>query len=869
MAAPAIANDADNSLLERITARFLPEDFGDDPEQHFRARVVVAIALLIGCIGPSYGVVVYFLTAHMPIVIVTVLASLGVAITPLLMRRGASFVVQANWMSFCGCGLFVFVASQEILGPAVLLWQVVYVVLIALLAGRRTALTWLVLMSGATAYFYLSIISGAEGGEIVVSTTEVLFEMILIVGMFLTVMLLMLSSQRFKDWALGEVQRQEAHTRAILEAAPDGIVTLSEERGIGEFNAAAEQLFGYQRGDVEQAPMVSLIPEIEEAPQNPVDAGEEDGDSSVVDVADREAPSEGLQRWVGETYEAQAVQKDGQRFPAELSVMPIETEDRFVAIIRDITERKRAQKALRKARDKAVEANEAKSRFLANISHELRTPLNAIIGYSELVEGDLEQIGEDDMADDIGKIETAGRHLLDLINEILDLSKVEAGKMEIYVEEIDVKEVVEEIAQTLQPVIADNGNTLRIDVEDAPETMRVDRMKFRQILINLLSNASKFTENGLVRVNVFCEKDDGRQVGVFEIIDRGIGIPEDELDDLFEAFNQVDDSTTREFGGTGLGLTICKHFSELMGGDIAVESKVGEGSTFRVKIPVDVDEARRDRGGDDGDDKESLERSPSNSEIPPEAERVLVIDDDTTVHRLIERFLADEGFAVETTTGGEQVLETVRKFQPHIITLDVRMPEIDGWRILERLKSDPQCADIPVVMLTILNERNTGFSLGATDYLTKPVDPQQLIDVLHSNIDNGRTGPVMIVEDDDDIRELMRRNVEEAGFEVRCARDGQQALEMLDDVEPGAMLLDLMMPRVDGFEVLEQMRDGGDDDIPVIIVSAAELSEAEREMLEQNTEQVLGKGGLTKEQLIEELRDALGDRRRAPAAQAL
>ena len=841
--------------LRRATSYFLPDDFGDDPQQHFRARVVVVFAILAAICGPLYTVILYLLVEDLATSLAPLVGGLGVTLTPLLMKRGHSFVVQGNWMIFFGFGLITVIAYLGFVGPTVLLWYGLYIVLIALIAGRRSTVVWLAIMLGSTAYLYVDILQSMPQEGLVVSQTELLFELFLLLGFFPTVMALILASERFKNWALDEVQRQEAHTRAILEAAPDGIITLGADGRIGEVNEATEALFGYRRTSVEQAPFETLIPYVDDDANVLSVEGETQGDNDV--NKDR------IQSWVGETYQVEASRKDGRRFPAELSVTSIDDDQRYVALVRDITERKEAQRKLKEARDRAVEANEAKSRFLANISHELRTPLNAIIGYSELVGEDLEMIGEEEMGQDVGKIETAGRHLLELINEILDLSKVEAGKMELYVEEMDVATVIDEIADTLQPVIEDKDNTLRIDLEEAPETMRVDVMKFRQIMINLLSNASKFTDQGLVRIHAFREEDDGIEFGVFEVSDRGIGIPEDKLEELFDAFSQADDSTTREFGGTGLGLTICKHFSELMGGEIDVESTVGEGSTFRIKIPVDVDEARRDRddsavdterhGSDITDDSKSPQIS-----APPAADRVLVIDDDPTVHQLMERFLSREGFAVRCTTGGGDVLDVVRDYRPDIITLDVLMPELDGWDVLERLKNDSELADIPVVMLTIVNERNLGFSLGATDYLTKPVDPERLNTVLASYLDGPDEQTILIAEDDDDTRDVLRRNIEKAGWTAVCTEDGKEALAELEGtVEADAILLDLMMPRLDGFEVLDALRGRDDIDIPVIVVSAADLSEAEQQLIDDRADALFKKGDYAKQQLLDELEAAI------------
>ncbi len=849
-------------LLDSRTERFLPENFEFTSEQLFRARVVVTLCFAIAFFGPLYAAVVYFLTSSVGQAAAICVATVCVVSTPFMMRKGTSFVFLGNWLTLCGYGLILFLATQS-LGQSVMMWQVVFAVLGGLIAGKRSAIFWVITMSITTAYFYLSMIASAPSEGLLFSELQILWEMILIIGMFAAIMVLTFSYEGVKDWALDQVRKKEAQTRAILDAAPDGIITLSSDGRVAGFNPAAEALFQYQTGSAEWAPFSVLVPGIEKAPAEAVDPEiEELADGKVFDIEERQSSGPGgLDAWVGSARETEAIRKGGERFPAEVSVTRIEDDDRFVAVLRDITERKEAQRELREARDKAVEANEAKSRFLANISHELRTPLNAVIGYSELVCDDLEDLDQPEIRSDVQKIGVAGKHLLTLINEILDLAKVESGKMDLFIEEIGVSELVEEIADTFTPILAKNNNTLRVDTADAPTVMRVDQMKLRQILINLLSNASKFTDGNLVRLNVFDENREGQEVVIFEVIDRGMGIADDKIEELFEAFKQADETTTREFGGTGLGLTICRHFAELMGGKIEVESQLGEGSTFRVTLPVHFHK-NSDRKEKFFEDAPAALEEISAARLKASlsgAPRVLVIDDDPTVHQLMERFLTREGFEVRTCRGGENFLESVRSCNPDIITLDVLMPEINGWSILQQLKADEQLSHIPVVMLTIVNERNMGFSLGATDYLTKPVDPERLAGVLNSHLGEANCRPVMIAEDDEATRDVLRRIVEKSGWQTVCACDGREALDHLDDgVEPCAILLDLMMPRLDGFELLDELRNRRKEtDIPVIVVSAADLSEAERTMLDENVDKILAKGDYAREQLVAELRVAL------------
>ncbi len=856
MTSPAHGVEAKNSPIDALVASFLPEGFEPNMEQLFRAKVVVVFCFSIVVFGPLYAVIVYLLTSSIMQVTAILIVTGCVVATPFMMRHGGSFFLLGNWLVLCGY-LLIFYLAGESLGQSVLIWQIVFAVLGGLIAGRRSAIFWLVLISGTTAYFYLTMLARAPGEGILFSEIQLLWEMILIIGMFMAVSLLTFTYDSVKVWALQQVQSSEAQTRAILDAAPDGIITLSPGGRILEFNPAAESLFNYDQSSVLGTQFSMLIPEIEHAPREPIGSDlEELLDGALFDASQEPQGEGGLEAWLGASYETKGVGKGGEEFAAEVAITRIK-DGRLVAMVRDITSQKKAQQALREARDRAVEANEAKSRFLANMSHELRTPLNAIIGYSELVREDLTAMGETELMSDVEKIGIAGDHLLLLINEILDLSKVEAGEMELCVEKIELPKLIKGVVDTIQPIINANENTLGVDIDDAPDALWIDQTKLRQILLNLLSNASKFTQKGLIRLQVFSERRDDRDFAVFEVTDRGIGIPEDKVESLFEAFVQADASTTRDYGGTGLGLTICKRFTEMMGGEITVHSTVGEGSTFRVKMPVSI--------GQDSATAEELE-----AELPSPLPRQLVdvgggprvfaIDDDPTVHNLLTRFLATEGFVVQTSLGQMKAIAEAKAFHPDIITLDVLMPSVDGWRMLELLKSDEQLADVPVVMLTIVDDKNMGFSLGADDYLTKPIKPARLVEVLSSHVELAAGQPVLIAEDDDETREILRRTVEDSGFQPICVKDGREALDQLDaGLAPCAILLDLMMPRLDGFEVLEQLRERPKvSDIPVVIVSAADLTQSERQQLEQNVYKVMKKGSYGKDELIAELRSALG-----------
>ncbi|HLU08248.1 MAG TPA: response regulator, partial [Oceanobacillus sp.] len=500
---------------------------------------------------------------------------------------------------------------------------------------------------------------------------------------------------------------------------------------------------------------------------------------------------------------------------------------------------------LMSARDHALEANRAKSTFLANMSHELRTPLNAIIGYSELLEEESAETGRDDFIPDLKKIQTAARHLLLLINDILDFSKIEAGKMDMYIEEIDVQRMVYDVITTVTPMVEKNANTLRMEIDPEVKTMRADMTKVRQILFNLLSNASKFTAEGDISLNVALETYNDAQWVVFRVSDTGIGMSSDQLARLFEEFMQADSSTTRKYGGTGLGLAITRRFCQLMGGDIAVESQPGVGSTFTVRLPVDVTPAE----------------TPMVGESPAQPfGTVLVIDDDPNVREVLVRFLSKEGFRVESAASGKQGLQRARELMPDVITLDVMMPEMDGWAVLTALKSDPQLAAIPVIIMSMLSDKNMGYALGATHYLTKPIDHKQLLEVIEKHVSLSSTGlhNILVVDDDPAARETLRRQLQKDGWTISEAENGKEALRQMEAAHPDLVLLDLMMPEMDGFEFIEEMKRAPLwQTVPVIVVTAKDLSSADRMRLNGSVQQILQKSAYSHEELLQEVRTLL------------
>ena len=499
------------------------------------------------------------------------------------------------------------------------------------------------------------------------------------------------------------------------------------------------------------------------------------------------------------------------------------------------------------AREAAESANRTKSAFLANMSHELRTPMNAIIGYSEMLTEEAEDLGQDGFIPDLKKIHAAGKHLLSLINDVLDLSKIEAGKMTVYVESFDVRPMLDDVVATISPLVEKNRNTLVVQCPEDPGSMRADLTKVRQTLFNLLSNAAKFTENGTLFLGAARQTVEGAERITFTIRDTGIGMTPEQLTRLFESFSQADSSTTRKYGGTGLGLAISKKFCRMMGGDIAVESEFGRGTTFTFWLPVEVI----------SETPTELPRLILTPAPPSGGAVVLVIDDDADVRDVIQRTLAKEGYDVRLAADGASGLELARSLRPQVIVLDIMMPGMDGWTVLSKLKNDPDLHGIPVILATMLEDKAMGFSLGAQEYFIKPLDRERLISVIGRYRSAAADRPVLLVEDDAPTREMVRRTLEKELSEVRTAENGRVALEQVEKEIPGLILLDLMMPEMDGFEFLRHLRAKPEwRDIPVIVLTAKDLTEEDRAALFDKVDRILQKGEMGRDDLLREIRSA-------------
>jgi PAS domain S-box-containing protein len=658
------------------------------------------------------------------------------------------------------------------------------------------------------------------------------------------------------------LKQTEEKYRSIFENAVDGIFQTTPDGVYISANSALARIYGY---DSPEELMATLSHHIDQ--QLYLDPQRRNEFISLMEQ--HEAVTD---------FESQVYRRDGSIIWISENARLVKDQNGitlyYEGIVKDISDRKQAAAELFKAKEAAETANRAKSQFLANMSHELRTPLNAIIGYSEMLKEDAEDGGYEEISPDLGKIYAAGKHLLNLINDILDISKIEAGKMDLYLETFSIPTLISEVQATIQPLVERNRNQLIVHCPADLEPMHADLTKLRQILFNLLSNASKFTEDGTITLTIAQILDHGapdRQPATvpthhpapalptpyfqFTVVDTGIGMTTEQLSKLFQAFTQADASTTRKYGGTGLGLVISQRFCQMMGGEIRVTSEPGQGSTFTVCLPLAVRDRKPDLLPSVSDRPES-----EGSEVNQMT--ILVIDDDPAVRDLMVRYLSKEGFQVETASNGQEGLHLARTLRPDAITLDVMMPKLDGWSVLSTLKATPDLADIPVIVLTIVDDKDHGFALGAADYLTKPIDYKRLTTLLEHYKPSTQqpaqppSGHVLIAEDDLDTQEMFYRILSREGWQVTATENGRDALAKVDAKPPDLILLDLMMPHMDGFQFITALRQRPHGrQIPIIVITAMDLTPTDRLRLNGYVEQILQKGSYKCNELLQEVRD--------------
>ena len=491
------------------------------------------------------------------------------------------------------------------------------------------------------------------------------------------------------------------------------------------------------------------------------------------------------------------------------------------------------------ARDEARDASDQKTKFFANMSHELRTPLNAILGYGEMLYEDCEDLGYDDLLPDLKKITSSGSHLLSLINNILDLSKIEAGKMELFITSFEIENMVETIKNISEPLAAKNDNGFVVNFDGAMGSMSQDETKLRQCLTNFLSNGFKFTKNGTVTLDVRSRSVEGVEFIDFAVIDTGAGMSPEGVAKVFEEYTQAERSTSANHGGTGLGLPISKKFAEMMGGEVVLTSEEGVGSVFTLSVPRECAEYNEDDVDSNVinlDSKDNL---------------VVLVDDDVAMHDLIKRTISKLSLTLIGATNSEKGMELIREVKPKLILLDVLMPGRDGWSLLKECKTDKELKDIPVIMISQLNQSNLAASLGANDYLTKPIDRSHFVNTVQRLLGSGsKNQKVLVIDDDKDVRELLSRLLKDAGYRPIDARDGKEGLERTKD-EPALIILDLEMPRMDGFEFLDNyIKDVPEDKrAPVLVFSGKDLTEVQEDLLKERVVGLVKKDDVSMDKL--------------------
>jgi PAS domain S-box-containing protein len=675
------------------------------------------------------------------------------------------------------------------------------------------------------------------------------------------------------DYHLGQasqkIQQGKIRFKAVVDSVADGIITIDRTGAILDINPGGLQMFGYLRDEI-LGQSVNTFMRDSDADKHQIRI---DGYSGKFKSGERI-----MQR------EVFGCRKNGETFPVDISVteMVINDEIMFVGVCRDVTERKKAQKVLEAksqelersnknlivARQMADESNQAKSEFLSRMSHELRTPMNSIIGFTGIVRDGAAGPVTDEQKKQLGMVYKSARHLLGLINDVLDISRIEAGKMFVTKDSFELVALLEEVLGLMQTQAEAKGISLIADFSDAPEYLHSDGDKLRQILLNLLGNAIKFTDTGSVTLRCR-QKGDMIELAV---IDTGIGIKPDDQKAIFEAFRQVDGGDERQQEGSGLGLAISTQFTELLGGKLGVSSAPGAGSTFSLQLPFSPAVVEAGKAG------KPPARSTSRGSVPLRTAEtradnsnrtVLVVDDQPEALVLMEKYLENEGYNVLLCDNGEDAVQLAERHTPFAITLDLLMPDPDGWATLSALKARSETADIPVILISSMDEPELGLSLGAVNYMQKPVEATDLAQCLNDLQLSGTS--ILVVDDREQDGEMLRVMLEIDEYKVTVCQGGAEALSLIEDRQFDLILLDLMMPGMSGFEFIRRLgglADQAKREIPIIVVSAKTLTKAESAYLKNNVENILVKGQFDRVEMMSEVGEAL-DRLAVEATETL
>ena len=644
----------------------------------------------------------------------------------------------------------------------------------------------------------------------------------------------------FRDTAVEVREKNLRELYALLETIDYGVLMLEPDLRVRIHNRAYRQMWDMPEELMAQRPSFREVLEYNRH-------------RGIYDIPDESWDDYATQR-VEELRQSVVTQSEW-RLPSgrvlEYQCVPLPDGGRMLTYY-DLTDLKRTEEALQAAKEQAEQASTAKSEFLANMSHELRTPMNAIIGFTRLIMRRCKDVLPERQYGNLEKILASANHLLGLINDVLDLSKIEAGRMDLRPVEFALEPLVDQCLRTVEPMVRSGQVHLVKEIEPGLPGLFSDQDKLRQILFNLLSNAAKFTEAGTITLTA---RRSGDAVAV-AVADTGIGIPADQLELVFEEFRQVDSSSTRQYGGTGLGLSISRRLAQLLGGDITLESTPGGGSTFTLTIPLRCAAPLPCAPAEAPAAAAALSEPGAREARPGGGRVVLAIDDDPDVILLLKENLADAGYRVVGASNGADGLRLARELKPSAITLDIVMPETDGWQVLHGLKADPATRDIPVLLLSVVDQKDLGYRLGAADYLLKPFERDDLLAALHRVAPSCRR--LLVVDDDPHVADLVRQSLEDEPYQIDAAGDGVAALEAIAQRRPDVILLDLLMPRMDGFEVIASLQqDAERRDIPVIVLTAKILTRQERRALKEHALAVIQKGALDRDALMAELKQVL------------
>ncbi|MGE0744900.1 MAG: MHYT domain-containing protein [Rhodospirillales bacterium] len=834
----------------------------DLPVAYAAALTLGSMAVAIGFTGTGLAVTLRFGTRFRPLLAGGMFMGLGVACMHYMGMAAMAMPIRIAYdpALFSLSILIAVTASMVALWLSFNLNTLATRVISAIVMAVAVAGMHYTGMAAATFTIYIPAYSDAPSA---ISPTMLAIGIgaatILILGLGLASALVDQHMARRSSKEAERLRRSEERFRLLVNAVEDyAIFMLDAEGRVVSWNAGAERIKGYSEAEIVGQSLSAFD----------VPWSQTDDSTKALEIARTRGRYEG---------EVQRRRKNGQVFWSHVVIQAVFGPDGaltgFAKITRDISERRAATEALERAhadlerkvaartrelqeaKEAAETANVAKSRFLANMSHELRTPLNAIIGYTEMLIEDHEDAGDAQSVEDLHKIEKASRHLLGLINEVLDLAKIEAGRMTLHPEAVSVAELVAGVAATVEPLIEKNRNDFRVDCPDVGDAV-IDVQKTRQCVFNLLSNAGKFTSGGTVSLTL---RRAGRRL-VIAVADTGIGMDAAQQERMFEAFAQADDRATRSFEGTGLGLTITRHLCRMMGGDVTVTSAPGKGSTFTITL---------------ADDQAALEDGVAAAAAPEDAgaavdaavdrdsPTILVIDDDPDAREIAHRLLLRSGFSVVTAGSGPEGLRLARWERPAVILLDIMMPGMDGWEVLRLLKADPDLRAVPVVIMSMVNEPTRGLSLGAEAYMTKPVSTAYLLQKLHELARQSPRRRIVIAAADSALAGFLTQSIASLGWTVEHCADEAAALAALESAAPDAVLLDLVSPGSALLASVDRLCAGAAP--PTVIAIAADTGNADAAALRSVVTHVLSRSEMSASALADAVRTALqaGGRERA------